>query len=176
MKKTSRRDFIKAGAAAGLLVSATKVSANQYVLDANQEPAKVSPNDKIRFATIGLGIQGTGDTRNAVATGLAEFVAVADIYDGRRERAQEVYGKQIFTTRDYREILARKVQGRKGAEGEAGRRQRGERRYSWRKLVNAWRERYLGQSRSSRLRTVCDSIRRTPFMRIGAPITSTIKN
>src|SRR5882724_3120857 len=108
MKKTSRRDFIKAGAAAGLLVSATKVSANQYILDANQEPAKVSPNDKVRFATIGLGIQGTGDTRNAVATGLAEFVAVADIYDGRRERAQEVYGKQIFTTRDYREILARK--------------------------------------------------------------------
>src|SRR6267154_299856 len=107
MKKTSRRDFIKVGAAAGLLVSATKISANQYILDANQEPAKVSPNDKIRFATIGLGIQGTGDTRNAVATGLAEFVAVADVYDGRRERAQEVYGKQIFTTRDYREILAR---------------------------------------------------------------------
>src|SRR5882724_9572972 len=108
MKKTSRRDFIKAGAAAGLLVRARKVSANQYILEANQEPAKVSPNDKVRFATIGLGIQGTGDTRNAVATGLAEFVAVADIYDGRRERAQEVYGKQIFTTRDYREILARK--------------------------------------------------------------------
>src|ERR1044072_790865 len=108
MNKTSRRDFIKLGAAAGsVFIGARKVSANEYVLEADQEPQKVSANDKIRLATIGIGGQGSSDTRSAINTGMAELVAVADIYDGRRERAQEVWGKQVFTTRDYREVLAR---------------------------------------------------------------------
>jgi predicted dehydrogenase len=98
------------GAAGGLftgsvLIGARKISANEYVLQASQEPPKVS--QKIRIATIGIGGQGSADTRTAIQTGMAELVAVADIYDGRRERAQEVWGKQIFTTRDYRELLAR---------------------------------------------------------------------
>lgn len=66
-----------------------------------------SPNDKIRFATIGVGIMGSGDTRTALETGLTELVAVADVYQGRLTRAQEVWGKQIAVTRDYRELLER---------------------------------------------------------------------
>jgi len=66
------------------------------------------PNDKIRIALIGAGGMGSGDVNSALTTGLAELVAVADIYDGRLTRAKEIWGSHIQTTRDYREILAKK--------------------------------------------------------------------
>ncbi|MCX6606070.1 MAG: Gfo/Idh/MocA family oxidoreductase [Acidobacteria bacterium] len=68
----------------------------------------VSPNDKIRFATIGIGGMGTGDTESALKTGLTEMVAVADIYQGRLDRAKERFGNHLYATRDYRQVLARK--------------------------------------------------------------------
>jgi predicted dehydrogenase len=66
-----------------------------------------SPNDKIQFACIGFGIMGQGDVATAVTVPGTKLVAVADIYQGRLDLAKERYGKDIFTTRDYREILAR---------------------------------------------------------------------
>lgn len=68
---------------------------------------KISANDRIRIATIGVGGMGSGDTRYALQVPGVELAAVADVYDGRLARAREVWGSQIFTTRDYREVLAR---------------------------------------------------------------------
>jgi len=72
------------------------------------QDAKVPANDRIRIATIGFGGMGSGDTAYALSVPGVELAAVCDVYDGRLTRAREIYGSQIFTTRDYREILARK--------------------------------------------------------------------
>ena len=76
---------------------------------AQAEPARpVSANDHIQLALIGAGGQGQGDTKTAVQVPGVKLVAVADCYNGRLARSKELWGDDIFTTRDYNEILARK--------------------------------------------------------------------
>ncbi len=67
-----------------------------------------SANDNIQVACIGFGIMGQGDCQTAVTVPGVKLVAVADVYDGRQRKAKEVYGSDVFTTRDYREVLAKK--------------------------------------------------------------------
>ena len=64
-------------------------------------------NDRIQIGAIGLGGRGTADVHVALATGGVQLVAVADLYTGRRARAREVFGKDLFVTADYHELLAR---------------------------------------------------------------------
>lgn len=64
-------------------------------------------NDNIQIALIGSGGMGQGDTRTALTNPGVKIVAACDIYDGRRKAMEEAY-PGIYTTRDYREILARK--------------------------------------------------------------------
>ena len=100
--KTTRRHFLRATGASGMLAGALPASA--AVLAAQGS----SPNDRIRVATIGFGGMGSGDTRYALNVPSVELAAACDVYDGRLTRARELYGDRIFVTRDYREILARK--------------------------------------------------------------------
>jgi predicted dehydrogenase len=102
--RTSRRDFIKLTTAATV---AAATSTTILAADEARQPERVSPSDKIRLGLIGAGGQGMGDTREALKIPGIELVAVADLYDGRLTRAKEIWGNQLFTTRDYREVLAR---------------------------------------------------------------------
>ncbi len=64
-------------------------------------------NDTIQIALIGAGGMGSGDARMASSIPGVKLVAVCDIYDSRLVRAKERWGSDLFTTRDYREILNR---------------------------------------------------------------------
>jgi predicted dehydrogenase len=88
-----RRQFLLGSAAAAL---------------AAPPPQSTSPNDRIQIATIGLGNRGAYDTRQALKIPGVQLVAGSDLYSGRRERAWELYGKDLFVSADYHEVLARK--------------------------------------------------------------------
>ncbi|MCY7349461.1 MAG: Gfo/Idh/MocA family oxidoreductase [Cytophagaceae bacterium] len=104
--KSSRRDFIRNLSAASALV-VTPWAAKPFNIIPNLKTS--SPNDRLRIATIGMGIQGNYDTKAALRNPDVELVAVADLYDGRLASAKAAFNNpDLFTTRDYREILARK--------------------------------------------------------------------
>jgi predicted dehydrogenase len=65
-------------------------------------------NDQIQIALIGSGGMGVADTNTALTVPGIKLVAVCDLYDGRLAEAKKRWGADIFTTRDYREILNRK--------------------------------------------------------------------
>src|SRR5215831_4765169 len=103
MKNPSRREFLRVAAAG--TVAASVPPALMHTLEAD---ARVqSPAAPVRIALIGAGGQGMGDTRTALRVPGVTVTAVADIYDGRLTRAKELWGAQLFTTRDYREVLSR---------------------------------------------------------------------
>src|SRR4051795_10664097 len=102
MKRPSRRDFLRT-AAAGSVAATVPSILRAHTLEQSRP---VTPGDRLRIALIGAGGQGSSDTRTALRVPGVELVAVADVYDGRLARAKEVWGSQIVTTREYREVLA----------------------------------------------------------------------
>jgi predicted dehydrogenase len=107
----NRRSFLRAAgatSAATLMPGMHLLAAEKSELDQAQQAAPVAANDHIQIALIGAGGQGMGDTKSAIQVPGVKLVAVADCYDGRLARSKELWGDDIFTTRDYNEILARK--------------------------------------------------------------------
>ncbi|HEY7514366.1 MAG TPA: Gfo/Idh/MocA family oxidoreductase [Vicinamibacteria bacterium] len=100
----SRREFLR-------LVSAAAATGASRTLEAQERPptgcVNASVEKPVRLATIGIGGQGTSDTKAALKAPGVELVAVADVYDGRLTRAREVFCPSLSTTRDYKEVLAR---------------------------------------------------------------------
>lgn len=70
-------------------------------------PKTYSANSNIQIALIGSGGQGQSDTHQSVQVPGVKLVAACDCYDGRLKHMKEVYGADIQTTKDYREIVSR---------------------------------------------------------------------
>jgi len=105
----NRRKFLKK--VGGSLVLAglgtslqTKAEENSMQL---QSAIKVSANDRIRIGLIGAGIIGHYDTDTALKVEGVELAGACDLYSGRLDYAKEKWGKDFYTTKDYRELLAR---------------------------------------------------------------------
>lgn len=64
-------------------------------------------NDNIQIALIGAGGMGQSDAHQSSSLPGVKLVAACDLYTSRLEHCKEVWGRDIFATRDYREILAR---------------------------------------------------------------------
>ena len=94
---TTRRHFLAATAAG--------MAAPLMAQETGARPK--SPNDDIHVALIGAGGQGMGDASASRRVAGVKLVAVSDIYAGRRIRSQERWGKDLFVTPDYRQVLAR---------------------------------------------------------------------
>ena len=104
MPRISRRSFLQAGTGAAL---ASTLPGRHFTLSAQAlaNPAAAAITEPVRFASIGVGIQGSSLLRAAVTLPQGRCVAACDLYDGRHTLAREIAGQQIRTTRSYHEIL-----------------------------------------------------------------------
>jgi predicted dehydrogenase len=108
---SNRRKFIKqlgstiALTSASLSSFAAKEEHERRILQAEK---RTGPNDRVRFATIGMGIMGFNDTRTALACPGTELAACCDLYTGRLDHAKELFGNNIAVTKNYHDILDRK--------------------------------------------------------------------
>lgn len=112
-KQTTRRNFIQkftTGVVGASLIPDVLNATNEQAsrIEQLKRFTKISPNDNIQIAVIGVGGMGLADANTAITVPGVKLVAACDLYDGRLADAKKIYGNDIFTTRDYREILQRK--------------------------------------------------------------------
>jgi len=107
--KNQRRQFIKkVGGSLALAGFGSVLEAGAYEdLKILRSEIKPSANDRIRIGLIGAGIIGHYDADAALKVVGVELAAVCDLYTSRLEFAKEKWGKDMVTTRDYREVLDR---------------------------------------------------------------------
>ena len=96
-----RRQFIKKIVAGGLAASAFPNFLS------GKESVKGVAQQEVRLALIGSGSMGGQNVRAALQVPGAKLVAACDLYDVRLQNARNNWGSDIFTTRDYKEILSR---------------------------------------------------------------------
>jgi predicted dehydrogenase len=109
--RQSRRAFIKKAAGTSVLSGMIAHSAKSHRLISEPHPwtqRTFAANDQIQIATIGMGIMGFNNLEHTLKVPGVKLVAACDLYSGRLDRTKEVYGKDIYVTKNYLELLDRK--------------------------------------------------------------------
>ncbi len=108
----SRRKFLQQIGVTSFLAAASPLSslaasahAEERMLIYNR---KISSNDTIRIGVIGYGIQGHNDLKTALKVPGVELAGICDLYTGRLENATEEFGKELYTTINYKDLLDKK--------------------------------------------------------------------
>ncbi len=88
---TSRRDFLKKSAAAGLGISVAgaALSSCSQKLTIPPESIQHAPLDKVRIGFVGVGLQGSSHIRNLLRIDKVEIKAVCDIVEWKVRRIQK---------------------------------------------------------------------------------------
>ena len=113
LSSKTRRSFLKKALSTALITGTAPsilhgASGRIITLSSPESTKKFSANDNINVAAIGMGIMGFTNVDVTLKVPGVKLVAACDLYDGRLQHSRERFGKDIFTTRDYREILNRK--------------------------------------------------------------------
>ena len=104
-----RREFLKKMAIGSIaLHSASSLISSTGVKLARDTKSSISANSFINIALIGKGGMGTANTNTALSIDGVKLVGVCDLYDKRLKDAKAQWGDQLFTTKEYKEILSRK--------------------------------------------------------------------
>ena len=111
--ENSRRSFIahvtKGVIGAAMIPSViTAKDRQRHIEELIRSQQEFSANDQVQIALIGSGGMGVADAITCLTVPGVKLVAVCDLYDGRLAEAKKRWGNDIYTTRDYREILERK--------------------------------------------------------------------
>jgi len=108
--KNHRRSFLKKLTGTALLTTAGSqiIMGNSKIrMIKEQSYKRFAANDNVQIAAIGMGIMGFNNVSTALKVPGVKLVAACDLYEGRLKRTQEVHGKEIDTTMDYKDILDR---------------------------------------------------------------------
>lgn len=109
--KNSRRRFLQQIGATSLLAATSPLSSLAAKEKAEERTLfyerNISATDTVRLGVIGFGIQGHFDVQTALKVPGVELAGVCDLYTGRIANAKETYGNDLFTTRNYHELLER---------------------------------------------------------------------
>ncbi len=106
---SSRRSFLKVGSGATLAAAlAPKITPAQSQGKQRLTTPVPPPvaGEPVRYASVGVGIEGSILLRASITLPQAKCVAACDVYDGRHTLAKEIAGQDIVVTRDFKQILA----------------------------------------------------------------------
>ena len=103
----TRRTFLHTGSGVALAAALTPKAAQAAAQTTLPAPAmEAAGGAPVKFASIGVGMEGSILLRACMKLSNAQCVAACDVYDDRHTLAREIAGQQIVVTRDYKQILA----------------------------------------------------------------------